>query len=229
MKIKTRLIMLLVLLLNPPAFAGIINNGDFQSCNFDNWQKDTDGAGDLGSTGDFSINNNAGECSAQISVDLLDDVEVFDANTLFTALDLSVTSGTLQLSFDWAFESFDLDDLLSDFFFVSLNDGAGNLFGADGNNGFLKTPVSTAGTGSFSVILDPSFYNQNNWFLDFTLQAGFNDESYSSKLNIDNVALTTIATEVPEPSSMAILLLAMLGLFAQKYGKSNKEHSNEVL
>lgn len=213
MRIKIALLTFCVAcLLNWQVQAGVITNGDFQTCNFDHWQKDTDGWGDPGATGDFSIINNAGECQAEISVDYLNGATVFDANTLFTALDLSSSGDELRLSFDWSFTSFDLNDDLSDFFFVSLNDGNGNLFDENGNHGFLISPSSATGAGSFSKTLAPSFNNRSNWFLDFTVQAGFNPESYSSVLTIDNVTLTAVTTQVPEPSTLAILLFALIAL-----------------
>ncbi|GAA6204057.1 hypothetical protein [Thalassotalea sp. SU-HH00458] len=223
MRIKIALLTFCVTcLLNWQVQASVITNGDFQNCNFDHWQKDTDGSGDPGSTGDFSIMNNAGECQAKISIDYFNGATAFDANTLFTALDFTTSGDELRLSFDWSFTSFDINNDFSDFFFVSLNDGNGNLFGADGNAGFLISPSGISGAGTFKTALNSSFNNQTNWFLDFTVQAGFNQESYSSMLTIDNVSLTANSTEVPEPKSFAILLLALIALSLQRSRVANK-------
>lgn len=217
MKIRQFLAMAFVLLVNANAYSGIINNGDFQSCNFQHWQKDTDGVGDPGATGDFSINNNAGDCSADISVDLVDGASAFSANTLFTALDLTVASGDLRLSFDWDFSGRDDGSLFADNFFVSLGNGTGNLFNANGEHGHLIETTSSYGSGSFSVLLDSSFYNQSNWTLDFSVQGGWNaNTSLSSTLNIDNVSLTSVITSVPEPGTLFILLIAITGLITQQ-------------
>ena len=216
MKVREFLAVVFVLLFNANVYSGVINNGDFQSCDFQHWQKDTDSTGDPGATGDFSINNNAGDCSAVISVDLLDGASAFSANTLFTALDLSVASGDLQLSFDWDFSGLDDGSLFADNFFVSLGNGTGNLFNANGEHGHLIEASSNYGAGSFSVLLDSSFYNQSNWTLDFSVQGGWNaNTSLSSKLNINNVSLTSVVTSVPEPGTLIILLIAIAGLITQ--------------
>jgi hypothetical protein len=222
MRIKEFLSVVFVLLFSVNAYSGIISNGDFQSCDFQGWQKDTDSTGDPGATGDFDINNNAGNCSAVISVDLLDGATAFNANTLFTALDLTVASGDLQLSFDWDFSGFDDGSFLADSFFVSLSNGTGSLFGANGEIGHLIEATSIYDSGSFSALLDPSSYNQSNWTLDFTVQGGFNLTSVSSKLNIDNVSLTPVAISVPEPSTLIMLFIAMTGLIGQQRFNSKR-------
>ncbi len=222
MRIKEFLSVVFVLLFSTNAHSGIISNGDFQSCDFQGWQKDTDSTGDPGATGDFSINNNVGDCSAVISVDVTAGATAFNANTLFTALDLTVASGELQLSFDWDFSGFDDGSFFADSFFVSLSNGTGGLFGADGEIGHLIEASSIYDSGSFSALLDASFYNQTNWTLDFTVQGGFNSNSVSSKLNIDNVSLTSVATSVPEPSTIIILFMAMAGLIGQQRFNSKR-------
>ncbi|WDE09363.1 PEP-CTERM sorting domain-containing protein [Thalassomonas haliotis] len=217
MKIREFLAVAFVLFVNANAYGGIINNGDFQSCDFQHWQKDTDGGGDPGATGDFSINNNAGDCSAAISVDLLEGASAFSANTLFTALDLTVASGDLRLSFDWDFSGRDDGSLFADNFFVSLGNGTGNLFNANGEHGHLIEATSSYGSGSFSVLLDSSFYNQSDWTLDFSVQGGWNaNSSLSSTLNINNVSLTSVMASVPEPGTLIILLIAITGLMTQQ-------------
>jgi len=215
MKVKELLSVVFVLLFSVNAYSGSINNGDFQRCDFQDWQKDTDGIGDPGGSGDFSINNNAGNCSAVISVEQSEGATAFYANTLFTALDLTVASGDLQLSFDWDFSGFDDASLFADNFFVSLSNGTGSLFNANGELGHLIEVTSSYDSGSFSAILDDSFYNQSNWTLDFTVQAGFNATSVSSKLDIDNVSLTSVTTPVPEPSTLIMLFIAMAALIGQ--------------
>ena len=225
MKIKEFLSVVFMLLFSVNAYSGIINNignGDFQRCDFQDWQKDTDSFGDPGATGDFSINNNAGNCSAVISVDISDGATAFNANTLFTVLDLTVATGELQLSFDWNFSGFDDGSFLADSFFVSLSNGTGNLFNANGELGHLIEASSIYDSGSFSVLLDSSFYNQTNWTLDFTVQGGFNAISVSSKLGIDNVSLASVATSVPEPSTLIMLFIAMVLFISQQRHNVNR-------
>lgn len=225
MKIRKLITVALVLLFNVNSYSSVINNGDFQSCDFQGWQKDTDSTGDPGATGDFSINDNAGDCSAVISVDVSDGATAFSANTLFTELDLTVVSGALELSFDWDFSGFDDGSFSADSFFVSLSNGTGPLFNANGEHGHLIEATSIYDSGSFSALLDPSFYNQSNWTLDFTVQGGFNATSVSSKLSIDNVSLTSVATSVPEPSTLIMLFIAIAGLTSQQ-GFNGKQRFN---
>ncbi|GAA0349262.1 hypothetical protein GCM10009092_12050 [Bowmanella denitrificans] len=198
------------------AQAAMISNGDFQSCTLSGWSLDTDGSGDPGPTGDFAIDNNAGDCRAVLSVDDGQSASAFFANTLYQELDLSMAAGqSLWLSFDWAFFGTDGDPQIGDFFNIALNDGLGNLYGADGQLGALlqsaMNGLSSYGSGTFSVQLDSSFYNLSGWFLDFSLQEGLaiGDGLFSS-LAIDNVRLDAVSTQVPEPPLPALLLLGLL-------------------
>lgn len=217
MKTTQVLMAVFVLLIGNSASAGLIANGDFQSCDFQHWQKDTDSLGDPGNTGDFSIDNDSGNCSAVINVDITNGATAFNANTLFTALDFTLDQGVFALSFDWEFSGADDETLFADSFFVGLSNNTGNLFDANGEHGYLIAPTSTYGSGSFSVVLDNSFNNQNNWLLDFSVQGGWNTtSSLTSKLMLDNVMLTPIATSVPEPTSLVMFISAIAGLFTQR-------------
>jgi len=201
------------------AQAASITNGDFQTCDFRGWQKDTDGLGDPGATGDFAIAMDAGDCSAQIRVDDFATTTAFSANTLFTELDLSANPGDqLRLSFDWDFFGTDGDPWSGDFFQVGLGDGSGYLFDANGQIGTLlespTTGMSSYGSGHFSAYLDDVFFNQPGWFLDFTVNEGFafNPEPLASTLEIDNVALTQVSAELPETGGLLLMLTGLMGL-----------------
>lgn len=194
------------LLLSTQANANFITNGDFQTCNFNGWSLDTDGNGEPADTSDFSIINNAGQCSAQISTENL--FPDGFSNTLFTQLDLSsVTDGvTVDLSFDWIFDGDDLQtDAFSDAFSVVLNDGFNIeplLFGFQ------------SGSGTFITQLDNSY---DGYFLDFILEPGFNAQSFSSTLTIDNVSLVE-STAVFAPQTPFLLALG-LGVIAFRRSK----------
>nr|WP_241264092.1 hypothetical protein [Bowmanella dokdonensis] len=208
----------LCLLLTLPVQAALITNGDFQSCDLGGWNLDTDGLGDQGATGDFAVENNAGHCRALLTVDDGQNASAFFANTLYQELDLSVAAGqSLWLSFDWEFFGTDGDPLSGDFFNISLNDGLGNLYGADGQLGALLQSSlegqSSYGSGSLNILLDSSFYNQSGWFLDFTLQEGFAiGDGLFSTLAIDNVSLRAVSVQVSEPALPALMLLGILAL-----------------
>ena len=193
------------------ANASLIANGDFQTCDFTNWEFDTDGFGPPADTSDFSINDVGGECSAEIGMSNLLDLALADpaqgfANTLFTTLDFSgAASGALfELSFDWAFSGLDLQtDFFSDLFSVSLNDGFGGIE--------VLFETFEDGSGTFTTVLDSSY---DGWFLDFQLQSGFNFESFSSVLSLDNISLESVS--VPTPHTSAILLLGLAALVLRR-------------
>lgn len=200
MNIKA-LVVSAVLFVSTQANANFITNGDFQTCNFNGWSLDTDGFGEPADTSDFSIVDNAGQCSAQLSTDNLFPDGI--SNSLFTQLDLSgVADGVvLDLSFDWLFSGSDLQtDDFSDAFSVVLNNGIDFellLFGFE------------SGSGTFTAQLDNSY---DGFFLDFALMPGFNLESFSSTFTIDNVSLVE-STAVPAPQTSFLLAMG-LGVIA---------------
>lgn len=192
----TSVIAALLLAFSTQTSASFISNGDFQTCDFSGWGLDTDGFGEPADTSDFSMINNAGQCSAQISLDN----PVFDANTLFTVLDLSSASpdAIFDLQFDWAFAGFDLQtDELSDIFIVSLNNGV--IF-QELLRGFEN------GSGTFSTQLDSSV---DGYSLNFMLMPGFNFESsFASTLTIDNVSVVE-RVEVSAPQTAILFALGV--------------------
>lgn len=217
MKTAPKILTLLCLLLASSAHANLIANGGFESCNFNGWDTYTDSDVNTVQSGDFNIINNAGDCQAEINIDLTNGASAEYANTLSSALDLSVAANSqLWLSFDWDFSGFDDGSEFADLFFVNFIDDLGIFTGADGNPGFLIDPTSAYGSGTFSMMLDSSFNNQPGWFLDFNLEAGYTPDSYSSTLLIDNVTLLAIPTEVPAPPMTALLLLGSAALFSRR-------------
>jgi hypothetical protein len=198
------------LLISAQANANFITNGDFQTCNFSGWSLDTDGFGEPADTSDFSIVDNAGQCSAMLGTDNLFPDGI--SNSLFTQLDLSgVADGVvLDLSFDWLFSGSDLQtDDFSDAFSVVLNNGVDFellLFGFE------------SGSGTFTAQLDNSY---DGFFLDFALMPGFNLESFSSTLTIDNVSLVE-STDVSTPQT-SILLAFGLGMIALRRSHTKKQ------
>ncbi|GGO74513.1 hypothetical protein [Bowmanella pacifica] len=216
----------LCLCIAPPSQANLIANGDFQSCDFSSWQQDSDGLGSPGTTGDFSIENTAGNCRALLTVDDGQSAQAFFANTLYQQLTLTALTGEhLWLHFDWAFFGTDGAPLTGDYFHIALNDGLGNLYGADGQLGtLLQSPTngqSSYGSGMFSVLLDSSLYNQSGWYLDFTLGEGtaIGDGLFST-LAIDNVRLESVSAAISEPALPALFFLGLMtmGLLRREEG-----------
>ncbi len=204
MKTTSTTLYLALMLLCSSVQAALITNGDFQTCDLTGWSMDTDGFGEPSNTINFSIgeNTSTGNCAAQIGMAQLDSNFGF-ANTLFTTIHLS---NVATLSFDWIFEGADLEDDFSDFFAVSLTDGSDRhiLF----ENGQYDD-------GAFATQIDTTY---DGWFLDFTLNGGFNFDpvqtSFSSLLTLDNISLTT--AEVPEPSVLFLMFSGLLTLLLKR-------------
>lgn len=232
MKLTTGLTLLTLGLASSQAFGAAIVNGDFSSCDYSGWQKDTDGFGDVSLGNDFAIQDNGPDCSASINVDHFDPAgdftgtpidEAWFANTLYQELDLSAAAdSTFLLEIDFAVDS-ETDSLdaafIADYFLIGLNDGLGNYFGADGELGFIYEPTDIDGDFSqtLSVELDNSFANQAGWFLDFQLNIGIDDfgfsDAFGSTFLLNSVSLTEVEAEVSAPGAAWLLSLGMAGMF----------------
>lgn len=237
MKLITGLSLLTLCLASTNTFGGAIVNGDFSSCDYSGWQKDTDGFGELPSGNDFDMVNSAGNCSASINVEHFNPAgdftgtpldEAFFGNTLFQELDFTgATDSTFSLEIDFAVDSeIESTDLgfIADYFLIGLNDGAGNYYDQTGGLGFLYAPTDI--DGAFSQVLtfelDNSFVNQGGWFLDFQLNIGADDlgfsDAFGSTFALNSVSLTEnkIQSDVPEPAALSLLSLGLLGLYVRK-------------
>ncbi len=231
MKTITHIIILILSI----AYAGNIQaniiNGDFGTCDFTGWQKDTDGFGDVSTGDDFSIVNNAGDCSAAINVDRFNPIgdplgtpidEAFFANTLFQELDFSAAaSSTFLLEMDFSVDSqlTSADPFfIADFFSVSLHDGAGNFFDETGSLGFLfdTTDIDGFSNQVLSFEIDNSFVNQTGWLLEFQLGIGVDNfgftDAFGSSLLLNSVSLTEVTNVVSEPNLSWLFSLGLIGL-----------------
>jgi hypothetical protein len=235
MKLTTGIALLTICLASSNTFGAAIVNGDFASCDYSGWQKDTDGFGDVSAGNDFSIVNNAGDCSAAINVDRVNpagDVtgtpidEALFANTLFQGLDFTAAAdSTFSLEIDFSVDSEKTSGsvaFIADYFLIGLNDGSGNYYDQTGGLGFLFAPTDINGAFSqvLSFELDNSFVNQSGWFLDFQLNIGVDDNGFSdafgSSFLINSVSLNEVENVVPEPSVLGLLSLGLLGLYIRK-------------
>jgi len=230
---KQLVLLVVSLFISINTFAGVIENGDFSTCDYSSWQTDTDGFS--GSANDFFINNNGSSCNAEIQVDHFGTVtnDAFFANTLFQALDFTGTaSSTWLLSIDFAVNSEITSNdplFIADYFMFGLNDGAGNYFNETGNTGFLVDPTDIDGLfeQTLSVELSSSFTNTSGWFLDLQLNLGVDGfgwtDAFGSSLFINEVSLVeklADSTPVPEPSTLLIFALGLIGLISRKNLKS---------
>lgn len=241
MKLTTGLTLLTLCLASSSTFGAAIVNGNFSSCDYSGWSKDTDGFGDVSTGNDFSMVNNAGDCSASINVDHFDPAgnamdipmdEAIFANTLYQELDLTAAGdSTFSLQIDFSVDSeinSSNSDFIADYFLVGLNDGTGNYYDETGGLGFLFEPTDIDGAFSqvLSFVLDNSFANQAGWFLDIQLNIGVDNfgspDAFGSTFLVNSVSLIEIenvdpgTNVVPEPAALSLLSLGLISLYIRK-------------
>lgn len=243
MKLTTGLTLLAISLASSNTFAAVITNGDFSSCDYSGWNKDTDGFGDVSAGNDFSVLNNGTQCSAQINVDHFSPAgdftgtaidEAFFANTLFQELDFSAaTDSTFSLEIDFSVDSelASVDpSFIADYFVIGLNDGTGNYYDGAGELGFLYEPTDI--DGAFNQVLtfelDNSFANQTGWFLDFQLNIGIDDfgfsDAFGSSFALNSAFLTEVentTVSASAPATFGLLSLSLIGMFTQRKRRKN--------
>ena len=214
--------------------AAAIVNGDFASCDYSGWQKDTDGFGDVSFGNDFAMQNNGMDCSAEINVDHYAPAgdffgspidEAWFGNTLYQELDFTAAADSaflLEIDFAVDSEITSADpSFVADYFLIGLNDGLGNYFSEEGELGFLYDPTDINGALSQTVSyeIDNSFANQTGWFLDFQLNIGADDsgfsDAYGSTFLLNSVSLTEVDAVVSEPAAAWLLSLGLMGLFVR--------------
>ncbi|MFC4698737.1 hypothetical protein ACFO4O_01000 [Glaciecola siphonariae] len=221
-------IMAISIALLPQANANLIQNGNFESCDFTDWSKDTDGFGDVSTGTDFRIDRSVNDCRAVLNVDEFDIAgdplstpasEAFFANTLFQELDFSGNADAeFELSFSLESSSQILSDdpsFIADEFLVLLNDGNGNSYNAQGDlGGFLVNPMPIDGLfqNTYTFLLDSFFTNTSGWFLDFQLAIGWDgstglSDGFASSLFVSNVSLLDVSKDVVDASAPSVFIL----------------------
>jgi hypothetical protein len=237
MKLTTGLALLTLCMASSNTFGAAIVNGDFSSCDYSGWEKDSDAEGDVSTLNDFSMVNNAGNCSASLNVDhfnpagdstgeLLD--YAFFGNTLSQQLDFSGAAGsTFSLEIDFAVNSEITGNdfgFIADYFVIGLNDSDGNYYDQTGGLGFLYAPTDIDGAFSqvLSFELDSSIVSQSDLSVYFQLNIGADDfgfsDAFGSTFLLNSVSLieNKRQSEVPEPAAFSLLSLGLLGLFLRK-------------
>lgn len=244
MKLVTTLSFAALLTLSANASANLISNGDFSTCDFTGWNKDTDGFGDISYGNDFEIDSARGGCRAAINVDYFDPIgdpfgipvsEAWFANTLFQELDFTGnTDSTFELTISYeasAEGGYTEPSFIPDYFLIGLNDGAGNYYNENGNLGFLIGPTDIDGAFRNEVTfnIDSSFANQTGWFLDFQVDIGWDgdtgySDAFGSTLYINSVEMAEVVTEtkrVTSPPTLYLLLIVLAG--AIKFRRKNNK------
>lgn len=244
-------LLLLTTVISLNATAGVIQNGNFQTCDYSGWQKDTDGFGDFSTGGDFYIDGSSPDCRAAIGVDhfavigdpLSDFVdEAWYGNTLYQELDFTADAGsTFILTIDFEVDSesdSSVSGFLADYFLFGLNDGLGNYYDENHVQGFLIEQTGIDGNFSDSLVfeIDTSFVNESGWYLDFQLNINWDDQTllsdgFGSTLFIDNVSLTEVKapiSSVPEPSTLSALMLGLIGLIVRKKSFKRIYHNENI-
>lgn len=225
-----RSILLSFLMLCLPAVnAAILENGDFSTCDFSGWERDTDGAGNVSLGNDFSIAGSAPSCEAVISVDYTD-TEAFFANTLFQFLDFSSAgSGPFTLSMDIEVDS-ELtesdNNFVADYFAVSFFDGI-NFYDNTGSIGTLfEANINGFASYTLSFLLDASLTSLSNLSLDFQLLLGADDDGITdlggSTLRVNNVSITENSVAVSAPSAAILMIMGLAGALCARASRAKR-------
>lgn len=206
--------LLLTAVITLPAFGAPITNGDFESCTFDGWQKDTDGWGDTSVGQDFVVTNAAGNCAGTIQIDSTE-TEAFFANTLFQSIDIGSAS---SLSFDITINSLlssSSSGFIADYFVVAFGDGSGAFYDADAQLGtIIEQQINGLASFSLNIMLSEALSSMANLTLEFQLLPGVGIDGFTdgglSSLTVDNVAFNTF--DVTAPTTLFLISSSLLAL-----------------
>ncbi len=185
----------------PQVQATLITNGDFDdgaSCNLSSWDQ----------YGLVDTSGTTGNCAAELEVNDFQDYEA----ELWQQLSIEEnTDYVLSVNFDVE-TTFD-DTIFDDWFSISLLNSDFDILELFS---FNITGIDTFST-SLAINADDltSFVNQD-WLLSFYLYDDISFDDNSSFVAINNLSLTKVPTDVPEPSSLAIFALGFAGLMVRR-------------
>lgn len=226
-KMNKSILVLAMLVFCSKSYAGLISNGNFDTCNFNGWQTETDLLQN-GQSPDFLIGGKPSNCHAIVSVEQ-DGSYASQNNRLFQKFKNINNVKTIQFDY-WLTTDFinivGQNSLNSaDKFWIAITDGF-NRYDARGNiSSFLIAPTSITTAQkltSYSTDITNRFDTAIDWYLEFFISIGTNDigqpDDMQSSLFIDNVKLTPTHT-VNEPTSYALMLFGLLLLCHGRFRK----------
>tara|TARA_R110000772_G_scaffold103694_8_gene204895 strand:- start:2016 stop:2699 length:684 start_codon:yes stop_codon:yes gene_type:complete len=188
-----------ILLTSNQAMATLLTGGDFSnSCNVSDWDQ----------FGNVSVSGTPGNCAATLSVN---DTVDFEAEL---SQGLSLVSGVdYLLNINFSVDTTLIDSTFDDEFSISL-------FNQDFDYVELfSMPIVSMQSFTESLAIQASelsSYVNQDWSLSFYMFDGFAVDDNQSSVSISFTALEEAVTDVPEPSSLAFLLLGCAGVLGRK-------------
>jgi hypothetical protein len=190
-------------------FANLISNGDFET-GLAGWSQ-------YGTGSVTVVERSAGDHAARIDTYNSSGIEL-----LYQAFYIPPAQDTVTVSFDFMFNEQDralteIPFLTTDAFGSAVNlSFGGSMLDIFDTELLVYETTATDGWATFSASFSLSDYEQTapNAWLIFALNetSGFFSDKTESYALIDNVSITSLAASVPEPGSLALLALGLVGL-----------------
>ncbi|MGY0564572.1 MAG: PEP-CTERM sorting domain-containing protein [Paraglaciecola chathamensis] len=188
-----------LLIAAPHAMGSLLTGGNFaDNCSIADWEQH----------GNVAISGTPGNCAAMLSVD-----DVVDFETELTQA-VALSSGIdYLLNVDFSIDTTTTDPTLDDVFSISLLNQDFDFIE------LFSTDILAAQNFSESLTIaatELASYANQDWSLSFFLFDGADFDDNQSSVSIAFSSLDAVATDVPEPSSLALLVLGCAGILGRK-------------